>query len=52
VVERLRQLGAVFVVNSTGSGQRLSFSRAGVPAAVENEAARRELTVFDATASW
>ena len=51
VVERLRQLGAVFVdeLDQVPDGATVIFSAHGVPAAVENEAARRGLTVFDAT---
>ena len=51
VVERLRGLGAVFVdeLDQVPDGATVIFSAHGVPAAVENEAARRGLTVFDAT---
>ncbi|HEX6397596.1 MAG TPA: 4-hydroxy-3-methylbut-2-enyl diphosphate reductase [Steroidobacteraceae bacterium] len=51
VVDRLRQLGAVFVeeLDQVPDGATVIFSAHGVPAAVENEAARRGLTVFDAT---
>ena len=51
VVERLRQMGAVFVdeLDQVPDGATVIFSAHGVPAAVENEAARRGLTVFDAT---
>jgi 4-hydroxy-3-methylbut-2-en-1-yl diphosphate reductase len=51
VVERLRQLGAVFVdeLHQVPDGSTVIFSAHGVPAAVENEAARRGLAVFDAT---
>ena len=51
VVERLRKLGAVFVdeLDQVPDGATVIFSAHGVPAAVENEAARRGLTVFDAT---
>jgi 4-hydroxy-3-methylbut-2-en-1-yl diphosphate reductase len=51
VVERLRQLGAVFVdeLDQVPDGATVIFSAHGVPAAVENEAARRALNVFDAT---
>src|ERR1044071_9860479 len=51
VVERLRQMGAVFVdeLDQVPDGATVIFSAHGVPAAVENEAARRVLTVFDAT---
>ncbi|HTU68670.1 MAG TPA: 4-hydroxy-3-methylbut-2-enyl diphosphate reductase [Steroidobacteraceae bacterium] len=51
VVERLRQLGAVFVdeLHQVPDGATVIFSAHGVPAAVEDEAARRGLSVFDAT---
>jgi 4-hydroxy-3-methylbut-2-enyl diphosphate reductase len=51
VVERLRQMGAVFVdeLDQVPDGATVIFSAHGVPAAVEDEAARRGLTVFDAT---
>jgi 4-hydroxy-3-methylbut-2-enyl diphosphate reductase len=51
VVERLRQLGAVFVdeLDQVPDGATVIFSAHGVPAAVEHEAQRRGLTVFDAT---
>jgi 4-hydroxy-3-methylbut-2-enyl diphosphate reductase len=51
VVERLRRLGAVFVdeLNQVPDGATVIFSAHGVPAAVEQEAERRGLTVFDAT---
>ena len=51
VVERLRRMGAVFVdeLDQVPDGATVIFSAHGVPAAVENEAARRALTVFDAT---
>jgi len=51
VVERLRRMGAVFVdeLHQVPDGATVIFSAHGVPAAVENEAARRGLTVFDAT---
>ena len=51
VVDRLRRLGAVFVdeLHQVPDGATVIFSAHGVPAAVENEAARRGLTVFDAT---
>jgi 4-hydroxy-3-methylbut-2-enyl diphosphate reductase len=51
VVERLRQLGAVFVdeLHQVPDGATVIFSAHGVPAAVEREAQRRGLTVFDAT---
>jgi 4-hydroxy-3-methylbut-2-enyl diphosphate reductase len=51
VVDRLRGLGAVFVdeLHQVPDGATVIFSAHGVPAAVEHEAARRGLTVFDAT---
>jgi 4-hydroxy-3-methylbut-2-en-1-yl diphosphate reductase len=51
VVERLRQMGAVFVeeLDQVPDGATVIFSAHGVPAAVEEEAARRGLSVFDAT---
>jgi 4-hydroxy-3-methylbut-2-enyl diphosphate reductase len=51
VVERLRRMGAVFVdeLHQVPDGATVIFSAHGVPAAVENEAERRGLTVFDAT---
>jgi 4-hydroxy-3-methylbut-2-enyl diphosphate reductase len=51
VVERLRGLGAVFVeeLDEVPDGATVVFSAHGVPTAVEREAARRGLTVFDAT---
>jgi 4-hydroxy-3-methylbut-2-enyl diphosphate reductase len=51
VVERLRGLGAVFVdeLDQVPDGATVIFSAHGVPAAVENEAGRRGLNVFDAT---
>ncbi len=51
VVERLRGLGAVFVeeLNEVPDGATVVFSAHGVPTAVEREANRRGLTVFDAT---
>jgi 4-hydroxy-3-methylbut-2-en-1-yl diphosphate reductase len=51
VVERLRRMGAVFVdeLHQVPDGATVIFSAHGVPAAVEQEAARRGLTVFDAT---
>jgi 4-hydroxy-3-methylbut-2-enyl diphosphate reductase len=51
VVERLRKLGAVFVdeLDQVPDGATVIFSAHGVPAAVEQEAERRGLTVFDAT---
>jgi 4-hydroxy-3-methylbut-2-en-1-yl diphosphate reductase len=51
VVERLRKMGAMFVdeLDQVPDGATVIFSAHGVPAAVENEATRRGLTVFDAT---
>ena len=51
VVERLRELGAVFVeeLKEVPSGATVIFSAHGVSHAVENEARERGLTVFDAT---
>jgi 4-hydroxy-3-methylbut-2-enyl diphosphate reductase len=51
VVDRLRGLGAVFVeqLNEVPDGATVVFSAHGVSTAVENEAARRALQVFDAT---
>jgi 4-hydroxy-3-methylbut-2-enyl diphosphate reductase len=51
VVERLRGLGAVFVeqLSEVPDGATVVFSAHGVSTAVENEAARRALQVFDAT---
>jgi 4-hydroxy-3-methylbut-2-en-1-yl diphosphate reductase len=51
VVERLRTLGAVFVEELDGvpAGATVIFSAHGVSSAVEAEARRRQLTVFDAT---
>jgi 4-hydroxy-3-methylbut-2-en-1-yl diphosphate reductase len=51
VVERLRGLGAVFVqeLHEVPDDATVIFSAHGVPAAVEAEAARRSLRVFDAT---
>jgi len=51
VVERLRQLGAVFVdeLDEVPDGATVIFSAHGVPRAVQLEAERRELQVFDAT---
>ena len=51
VVERLRALGAVFVeeLNEVPDGATVIFSAHGVSRAVEDEARRRALTVFDAT---
>ncbi|MSQ92339.1 MAG: 4-hydroxy-3-methylbut-2-enyl diphosphate reductase [Gammaproteobacteria bacterium] len=51
VVDRLRGLGAVFVdeIDAVPDGATLIFSAHGVSSAVEIEAARRKLSVFDAT---
>jgi 4-hydroxy-3-methylbut-2-enyl diphosphate reductase len=51
VVDRLRGLGAVFVeeLDEVPDGATVIFSAHGVSKAVQDEAARRELTVFDAT---
>jgi 4-hydroxy-3-methylbut-2-enyl diphosphate reductase len=51
VVERLRALGAVFVeqLEEVPDGANVVFSAHGVSTAVEMEAARRRLQVFDAT---
>jgi 4-hydroxy-3-methylbut-2-enyl diphosphate reductase len=51
VVDRLRGLGAVFVdeLDAVPDGATLIFSAHGVSSAVEDEAARRKLSVFDAT---
>jgi len=51
VVERLRGLGAVFVeeLDQVPSGANVIFSAHGVARAVVDAAARRGLTVFDAT---
>jgi 4-hydroxy-3-methylbut-2-enyl diphosphate reductase len=51
VVDRLRGMGAVFVeeLDEVPDGATVVFSAHGVPTAVEREAARRGLTVFDAT---
>src|SRR3970282_1694660 len=51
VVDRLRGLGAVFVdeLDAVPDGATVIFSAHGVPSAVEQEAARRGLAVFDAT---
>jgi 4-hydroxy-3-methylbut-2-enyl diphosphate reductase len=51
VVDRLRGLGAVFVdeLDAVPDGATLIFSAHGVSSAVEIEAARRKLSVFDAT---
>jgi len=51
VVERLRNLGAVFVdeLDSVPDGATVIFSAHGVPSSVEQEAGRRGLAVYDAT---
>src|SRR5438105_1991998 len=51
VVERLRQMGAVFVdeVDEIPAGATCIFSAHGVSQAVRVQAAARHLTVFDAT---
>jgi 4-hydroxy-3-methylbut-2-en-1-yl diphosphate reductase len=51
VVDRLRELGAVFVeeLKEVPSGATVIFSAHGVSHAVEDEAKERGLTVFDAT---
>jgi 4-hydroxy-3-methylbut-2-enyl diphosphate reductase len=51
VVERLRQLGAVFVedLKEIPSGSTVIFSAHGVSCAVQDEARQRGLKVFDAT---
>jgi len=51
VVDRLRELGAVFVeeLKEVPSGATVIFSAHGVSHAVEDEAKARGLTVFDAT---
>ncbi len=51
VVDRLRGLGAVFVdeLDAVPDGATVIFSAHGVSSAVEDEAARRKLSVFDAT---
>jgi 4-hydroxy-3-methylbut-2-enyl diphosphate reductase len=51
VVERLRKLGAIFVeeLDTVPAGATVIFSAHGVSSAVEAEARRRQLTVFDAT---
>jgi 4-hydroxy-3-methylbut-2-enyl diphosphate reductase len=51
VVERLRNLGAVFVdeLDTVPDGATVVFSAHGVPSAVEEEAGRRGLAVYDAT---
>jgi 4-hydroxy-3-methylbut-2-enyl diphosphate reductase len=51
VVERLRSLGAVFVeeLDDVPDGATVIFSAHGVSRAVQEEASRRSLQVFDAT---
>jgi 4-hydroxy-3-methylbut-2-enyl diphosphate reductase len=51
VVDRLRSLGAVFVdeLDEVPDGATVIFSAHGVSSAVEQEATRRGLAVFDAT---
>src|ERR1700722_11973223 len=51
VVDRLRTIGAVFVEELTEvpDGATVIFSAHGVPRAVQQEAKRRSLNVFDAT---
>jgi len=51
VVDRLRALGAVFVeeLSEVPAGGTVIFSAHGVSTAVEDDAKRRGLTVFDAT---
>ena len=51
VVERLRTMGAVFVeeLDEVPDGATVIFSAHGVSKAVEDEAKRRRLNVFDAT---
>jgi len=51
VVDRLRDLGAAFVdeLDAVPDGATVIFSAHGVSSAVEQEAARRRLAVFDAT---
>lgn len=51
VVERLRALGAVFVeeLDEVPDDATVIFSAHGVPRAVQEEAQRRKLNVFDAT---
>jgi 4-hydroxy-3-methylbut-2-enyl diphosphate reductase len=51
VVDRLRSMGAVFVeeLDEVPDGATVIFSAHGVSSAVEQEAARRGLNVFDAT---
>ena len=51
VVERLEQLGAVFIdeLDEAPDGARVIFSAHGVPKSVPTEAQRRQLSYFDAT---
>jgi 4-hydroxy-3-methylbut-2-enyl diphosphate reductase len=51
VVERLRSMGAIFVdeLDAVPDGSTVIFSAHGVSRAVQEEAARRALNVFDAT---
>jgi 4-hydroxy-3-methylbut-2-enyl diphosphate reductase len=51
VVDRLRALGAVFVdeLDAVPDGATVIFSAHGVPRAIQDEARRRRLNVFDAT---
>jgi len=51
VVERLRQMGAIFIedLDTVPDDSTLIFSAHGVPRSVQEEAARRKLKVFDAT---
>src|SRR5262245_55282815 len=51
VVERLRTLGAIFVeeLGEVPDDATVIFSAHGVSRAVQEEAARRQLNVFDAT---
>ena len=51
VVDRLRSMGAIFVdeLDQVPDGSTVIFSAHGVSRAVQEEAARRELSVFDAT---
>ena len=51
VVSRLKEAGAIFVdeLDDVPDGQTVIFSAHGVPLAVREEAASRNLTVFDAT---
>jgi len=51
VVDRLRRMGAIFIedLGDVPDDATLIFSAHGVPKAVQEEAARRNLKVFDAT---